>query len=152
MSNAISGIGTKFGRSPNGGTTYTPIAEVNSISGPSISRETIDVTSLDSTNGWREFIPSFRTGGTVNLNMNYTQETYRLLYDDFMNDTEQMYEVMFPDSFGSKFRFTGFVMELPVEVSVGDKITNTVSIQITGEPSYISRDEDNDGIEDSSSS
>ena len=49
-SNAISGVGTVFLRAG------TALAEVNSITGPGMTRDFIDVTSLDSTSGYREFI------------------------------------------------------------------------------------------------
>ena len=72
-SNATAGVGTLFRRWS--GTAWVNIAEVNSITGPSMSRETIDVTSLDSTGGYREFIASFKDPGTISLNMNFTRTT-----------------------------------------------------------------------------
>jgi len=51
-SKAIAGVGTKFKRW--NGSAWVDIAEINSITGPSMSRDTIDVTSLDSTGGYRE--------------------------------------------------------------------------------------------------
>ena len=67
-SNAISGVGTRFRRWT--GSTWEDIGEINSITGPGKSRDTIDVTSLSSTGGYREFIAGFRNPGTVVLAMN----------------------------------------------------------------------------------
>ena len=75
MSNAKAGVGTLFRRWS--GTAWVNIAEINSISGPNMSRDTIDVTSLDSTGGYREFIPGFRDGGTVQLAMNFVRRMIR---------------------------------------------------------------------------
>ena len=69
MSTAKAGVGTLFRRWS--GSAWDNIAEINSISGPNMSRDTIDVTSLDSTGGYREFIGGFRDGGTVQLAMNF---------------------------------------------------------------------------------
>jgi predicted secreted protein len=95
MSNAFSGVGTLFRRWS--GTAWVNIAEVNSISGPSMTRETIDVTSLDSTGGYREFIAGFRDAGTLQLTMNFTRSTYDTMKDDFEDDSAQNYEIVLPD-------------------------------------------------------
>jgi hypothetical protein len=62
-SDAFAGVGTVFKRGA------VAIAEITSISGPNLTRGTIDVTNLDSTNGYREFIAGFRDGGEVTLSM-----------------------------------------------------------------------------------
>ena len=60
---AISGVGTTLYRSTTSGGTFAAVAEIPSISGPNMTRDTIDVTDLDSTGGYREFIAGFRDGG-----------------------------------------------------------------------------------------
>jgi len=52
-------------------TSGTKIAQVLSISGPSISRETIDTTDADATDDWRTFIASYIDGGEISLEINY---------------------------------------------------------------------------------
>jgi predicted secreted protein len=128
-SNAIAGVGTVFQRWSGSG--WVAIAEVNSISGPTMSRDTIDVTSLDSTGGYREFIAGFRDPGTVQLTMNFTNVTYDLMKTDFEDDTQQTYEIVLPDN--SSLEFIGLVTELPIEVPTDDKITSTVTIKISGQ-------------------
>mgnify|MGYP001586374955 FL=1 len=54
--------------SPN---TFTEIAEVTSIGGPTQTSEKIDVTHLRSTSGYREYLPSFKDGGEVACVANY---------------------------------------------------------------------------------
>jgi len=129
-SNALSGVGTKFYRKANG--TYAALAEVNSISGPSMSRETIDVTSLDSDAGYREFISGIRDAGTVSLNMNFTNATYSLMKADFESDTPKDYKIVIPDTAGTTLEFSGLVTELPLAIEVADKISADVTIKVTG--------------------
>ena len=126
-SNAIGGVGTVFLR--NG----TALAEVNSITGPGMTRDFIDVTSLDSTGGYREFIAGFRDGGTVTLNMNFTAATYALMKEDFESDTAQAYEIVLPDAGLTSFEFSGLVTELPLTITTDDKVTADVTIKVTGE-------------------
>lgn len=132
MSDAIAGVGTLFRRWS--GTAWVNIAEVNSITGPNKTRETIDVTSLDSVGGYREFIASFRDGGTVQLTMNFTRATYDLMNDDFEDDTAQSYEIVLPDAENTTLEFNGLVTEVPLTISTDDKVTADVTIKVTGQP------------------
>lgn len=128
-SNAFSGVGTTFQKW--GGAAWAAIAEVNSISGPTMSRDTIDVTSLDSTGGYREFIAGFRDPGTVQLTMNFTNPTYDIMKTDFDSDTAQTYEIVLPDN--TSLEFIGLVTELPIEIPTDDKVTSTITIKISGQ-------------------
>ena len=131
MSNAIAGVGTKFRRWS--GSNWVDIAEINSIDGPSKSRDTIDVTSLDSTGGYREFIGGFRDGGTVTLPMNFTRATYDAMNTDFESNVLQNYEILLPDLEGTSFEFEGLVSELGMAVPTDDKVTADVTIKVSGQ-------------------
>ncbi len=129
-SNAVAGVGTVFNRW--NGSAWVAVAEINSITGPSMSRDTIDVTSLDSTGGYREFITGFRNAGTVVLAMNFTRDTYELMKTDFESNTAQNYQIDLPDVEGTSLDFEGLVTELPLTIPADDKITADVTIQVTG--------------------
>jgi predicted secreted protein len=129
-SNAVAGVGTVFNRW--NGSAWVPIAEINSITGPSMSRDTIDVTSLDSTGGYREFITGFRNAGTVVLAMNFTRDTYELMKTDFESNVAGNYQIDLPDVEGTSLDFEGLVTELPLTIPADDKITADVTIQVTG--------------------
>jgi predicted secreted protein len=129
MSKAFAGVGTVFNREG------TPLAEVNSITGPGMTRDFIDVTSLDSTGGYREFIAGFRDGGTVVLNMNFTIDTWQLMKDDFEDDAAVGYSIELPDSDGTTISFNGLVTECPITIPTDDKVTADVTIKVTGEVS-----------------
>jgi predicted secreted protein len=133
MSNAIAGVGTKFMRWDADTSTWEALAEINSISGPTKTRDFIDVTSLDSTGGYREFIAGFRDGGTVTLNMNFTRSTYDKMNDDFEDDDAQNYEIILPDDDVTSFEFSGLVTELPLEITTDDKVTANVTIKVNGQ-------------------
>jgi len=130
-STAVSGVGTVFNRWS--GSAWVPQAEINSITGPGMSRDIIDVTSLDSTAGYREFITGFRNAGTVTLSMNFTRTTYEQMKNDFENDDAQNYQIDLPDDENTSLDFIGLVTELPLTIPPDDKITVDVTIQISGE-------------------
>jgi len=56
-------------------TIGSAIAELKSISGPSISADTLDTTTHDSTDGFRTFIPGLKDGGEISIDGNLTDAT-----------------------------------------------------------------------------
>jgi predicted secreted protein len=134
MSFATAGVGTIFQRWQDtvGDQKWVAIAEINSITGPSMSRDTIDVTSLSSTGGYREFIGGFRNPGTVQLSMNFYRQNYDLFKGDFESSTIQNYRIVLPDAESTSVEFEGLVTELPLTIPADDKITMDVTIQVSG--------------------
>lgn len=132
-SKAVSGHGTLFRRWNTTTSKWVELAEINSITGPGMKRNTIDVTSLSSPGGYKEFIAGFRDAGTVVLKMNFTRDTYTLMKADFESDTRQNYNIVLPDLDATSFEFEGLVTDLPLTIPTEDKVTADVTIQISGE-------------------
>lgn len=124
---AFSGVGTTFNRDS------VAIAEINSITGPNMTRDFIDVTSLDSTGGYREFIAGFRDGGEITLEMNFTPAGFNDLKDDYESDVAQNYTIVLSDAAATTLGFSGFVTSLGVAVPIDDKVTCNVTIKISGQ-------------------
>lgn len=127
---ASSGIGTIFKR--HDGTSLVKLAEVYNISGPGMTRETIETTTYDSTDGYREKIGGLRDGGSVTFTMNFSQATYLLIKADFEDDDPVAYQIIFPDADTTTVDFAGLVTELPTSIPEGDRITVDVTIEIDG--------------------
>ena len=128
---AESGNGTIFLR--KNGAVWQKVAEIISFSGPNLSRDTIDVTSMDSVDGYREFIGGLRDGGEVSFDMNFRRDTYEIIKADLENNTNQTYEILLPDAENTSFKFTGLVTAMGMEIPNDDKMTNSVTIKISGE-------------------
>lgn len=129
-SNAFSGVGTVLSKKV--GAAYTALAEVNDFAGPNLTRKTIDVTSLDTTGGYMEFVAGFRDGGEITMNMNFTKASYGLLKDDLESDTKQDYRIILPDASATQFDFQGLVTALGMAVPHDDKVTADATIKISG--------------------
>ena len=130
MSLAVAGVGTEFRRWS--GSAWVQLSEINSITGPTMTRDFIDVTSLDSTGGYREFITGFRDAGTISLSMNFTRSTYNTFQDDFESPDTHYYEIVLPDVENTTLEFAGLVTEIPITIPTDDKITADVTIKISG--------------------
>lgn len=132
MADVISGVGTTFYRWDSGTGQWVRIAKVKSITGPSKTRAFIDVTSLDSTGGYREFITGFRDAGTIALALVFTRDGYEALDNDFASEALQNYMILLPDTDETSLEFEGLVTELPLTIPTDDAVTFDCTIKITG--------------------
>lgn len=127
----INAFGTKLERSEDG-TTFAPIADITSLTPPGISRDTIDVTSHDSTEGWMEFVGSLKDPGEVKADINYQPTDHDSLVEDFEDTVPRKYRITFPD--GTTWAFgailTGFEPDAPYD----DKLAASLTWKVTGKP------------------
>lgn len=136
---AISGVGAELQYGDGASVeTFTKFAEVNRIAGPTMVRNLIRATSLDSTGGYEEYIPGLRDGGEVTANANYRRDSYDTLLADFESDTARNYRIVLPDTDGTTFEFAGFIMQFPLTIPPDDKVTYDITIKITGPVELIS--------------
>lgn len=132
MSNATAGVGTKFMRKDPISDVYSAITQIQGFNGPNQSKDTIDVTSMDSLGGYREFIGSFKDGGEITFDMLFSNDSYKLMQEDFESDSTIDYRIDIPNLEATKIAFTGFVTTVPVQGGTDDAIKMSVSIKITG--------------------
>jgi len=130
---AIAGVGAQLRRWNSVSGAWESIGEINNITGPTMTRETIDTTALDTTGGYRTFIAGFRDPGDVTLEMNFTRDTYELMKTDFESDVAKNYEIVLPDDDNTTLEFEGLVTEIPLSIPPDDKVTVDVTIKISGQ-------------------
>ena len=140
MTAGVSAFGTKLKR---GGTAGTAIAEVTDISGPGMEADTIEMTSHDSTSGWKEFIGGLKDGGEIELEINYlpANATHKyaaggLLYD-LDAGTANSYALVFPDAATTMWTFSAIVTGFEVGAPIDDKLSAAVTFKVTGKPTLV---------------
>jgi predicted secreted protein len=133
----INAFGTKLKRG-DGQTTevFTEIADATGISGPGLSRETVDVTSHGSPDGWMEFRGGLKDGGEVSVDINYQPAVHDLLVADLDDDEPRNYQLVFPDdpttptTWAFAAIMTGFEPDAPYD----DKLSASLTFKVTGKP------------------
>jgi len=119
-----------------GGTAGT-IGEVTNIT-INETMETIDVTSMDS--DYREFIAGWHDAGEITFTCNYDGSASGVadkLHASYIAATAETWTVTFPDAAsGSKFECSGLITNLSTAVPFDDKITQDVTIKLTGTPVF----------------
>lgn len=131
---ASSGFGATFSYLSTDPSTYTELAEVLSITPPSISVETIDATSMGSDDGFREIIASLKDGGECVVTLNYVEASATLLQTLVLAGLET-FKITLPGS--STLIFSGIPTNFAIDdVVIDDKITMSLSIKVSGKPTY----------------
>lgn len=130
---AINGFGAVFAYE-SAPATYTALAEVLSVTPPSISVETVDVTHMGSDDGFREYKAGRRDGGEVTVNMNYVEASATLLQTLVLAGYET-FRITFPDS--STYVFSGIPTAFSFDdVVIDDKVAMSLTIKVSGKPVY----------------
>lgn len=129
----IDAFGTTLERSDMASSpTFAPIGNVSSFEGPNAEREAYDVTAHDSASGWREFIGGLKNGGEVTAEVHYDPTVHDTIYGDFEDDTARDYRMSSP--VGESWEFSAFLTGFEREMPVDDKMTATLTWQVTGQP------------------
>lgn len=113
----------------------TTVGGLTSISGVDISADTIDVTTLDSTGGYREFIGGFKDGGEVSadgyLSDLGTEEA--TLVAKVGADEE---ECVITFSNGATWTFDGVLTGFSTSADLEDAIGFSLTLKVSGPPVF----------------
>lgn len=117
-----------------GGEAFTLVAGIKDIKGPARSRSFTDVTSHDSTGGYREFIPSLKEGGSVSCEGHYapTDAQHTGLNTDYENGVLRNFQVVFPTTPNKTFSFAAYVENFEVGAPLEGAIPLSFSLKISG--------------------
>jgi predicted secreted protein len=126
---AIAGYGTILTRGVN------QIAELTSISGPSVSADSIDVTNFSSPNSYREFIRGFKDGGEVSLEGNFIAgdtDGQIGLMTDFEAGTVQSFVITLTN--GTTWTFSAVVIKFETTEPFDSKVGFSCTLKVSGKP------------------
>jgi hypothetical protein len=140
VSIATSGFGVKLQRGDGAVTeVFADLLEVKSISGPSMSAETIDVTHMTSPNNTREFLASLIDPGELTFDVNFLPGNtgHQTLLEDMRDSVKSNYKLIFTDSPATTWSFTGYVTGVDVNAALDDVLSASITIKITGFPTWV---------------
>lgn len=141
-SGAIFGQGTHLrlgdGQVPE---NFIKVAEVKSISGPTLTTDILDVTNHCSQGRVREFKAGLIDPGELTFTMNFqpgepTHGVKQGLQNLQLSGAVRNYELAFPAGIGFTWGFAGIVTALPVNFPIDEVITSDVTIKVTGLPNF----------------
>ncbi len=140
VSNALSAYNTLLAIGDGGGPeVFTNIAEVFGITGPGLSADILDVTHMESPGRFREKIVGLLDAGEVSFEINWIPDnaTHAKFITDFKARTKRNFEVTWPDTASTLWSFAAFFSGEEPSAVPEDKLTTSITLTITGEPTLV---------------
>jgi hypothetical protein len=139
MATPYSSTGTLLQMDDGGGITFTTIAQVMDIDGPTISVDTEETTNQSSPGGYEEVIPTIKRSGEV---------TFDVLFDpsDATHDAttgmifvlngrlKRSFREVFPTTPSKRWNFTGYITNIGTAAPVAGLLRAPITIKVTGQP------------------
>lgn len=120
-----------------GGGTYAAIANIASLTGPSIEREQIDVTAHDSPDQWEEFVFGIKRSGEIEVELNYDPTVHDTLLDDFASSDPRGYRIVWPDDAATTWSLQAGLVGFEPEAPHDDKLSATATFKVSGPPAFV---------------
>lgn len=140
MSKQIIAYGAAVEKSTDGGTTWEAIPECKGIAVPVVETDYQDATSLDSPNGFREYVKGMKDAGVISVPCGYTAAGYEMaIADQALADPVQYRTTLKPapdQTTGDTFEFTGFPTPSVEAGDVAGLVEMTISIRTTGDVTW----------------
>lgn len=123
-------VGTKFNIDD------TAVGGLTSIGGVEVSAETTDVTALDNTTGYKEYLGGFKDGGEVPLEgfLDGEDAGQDAMYTAMEDQEVHQFSVVFPAAIGKTWSFPGVVTKFATSAALNDGIKYSASVKVTGKP------------------
>ena len=123
------------------GTKFTidgkAVGSLTNIGGVELSAETSEVTALDNTDGYKEFLGGFKDGGEVSLEgyLDGEDEGQGVMYTAFEDQEEHECTIVFPAAIGKSWAFRGVITKYSAgSASLNDALKFGGSVKISGKP------------------
>lgn len=113
---------------------FAAVAQVRSISGPSLSAETIDVSTHDGA-GYREFVASLLDPGELTLDLVWdpVAATHEAMFDDLAARATRNVRIVWPDTATTTWAFAGQFLGLEPNAPVDGELSASVTFKVSGE-------------------
>lgn len=113
------------------------VAGLTSIGGLELSADTIDVTTLDSVDGYRKYIGGLKDAGEVAISgfFNPTDTTgQQTLLTALESGAETEMSIVFPTTIGYTWSFNAIVTGFSTGAELEDAVTFESTLKVSGKP------------------
>lgn len=114
------------------------IGQIRSISGPGVSANDVDTTTLDSSSNYRTFSCGLIDPGEVTFGVVYdpTDTLHKRLAYYMGQRSSKTFTVYHGSSSGDSDAFSAYVKGMSREIPLDDLITCDYTLKVTGKPAY----------------
>ena len=111
------------------------VAEVVKFSLPEVGLTDIDVSSMDSTENYLEYVSGSADPGVIDIELNYAKAN-DVLVVAALGDANEIWSLTFPDS--SRWSCSGYVNKIGGGTSgPNEKMSRVLSIKCSGKPTHV---------------
>jgi len=101
-----------------------------SLGGPGATREAIDISTMDTTTGYREFIPAdLKDGGEVSIDFAFASSVSPATA---LASTGEVIAIKWGTSTGDYWSFKGFMLSYEPGAQMDDRMTGSATIKVAG--------------------
>lgn len=143
MSNAIHAQGTLLQRG-DGATpeVFTTLAEVGSISGPTLQADLIEVTNHSSPSRFKEYIQGLKDGGELTFDLNYqpneaTHNNATGVLGDWNSGARKNYRLRFPVSPTVDWILPVIVTNFEIDAQVAEQLKASITLKLVSAPTLV---------------
>lgn len=122
---------------------FTAIAQVRTINGMNITRDSIESSHHDSTDKWRDFLPGFKDAGDITLDLEWDPlgATHKYTTGGFLkkldDTTNTNFQLVWPTSPVVTWNFTAHLTGVSPVAPHEDKLTMTATFKVSGKPTLV---------------
>jgi predicted secreted protein len=118
---------------------YVTVGEVTNITLPNLTRDAVDATHTESTEGYREFIPGLKDSGEASIEMNFVSGSASdtLIRAQFALDTLTACKILFDTSPEDGVSFNAILTGYEVQAPLDDKVAATLTLKVSGKVTVI---------------
>lgn len=120
---------------------WTRVVKCDDIGGPKLKRDTIDVTTHDNIDDYKEFIGSLKDGQDVTVAVvfdptdpSHNTNGYASMAQAFEDGIVRQWKIVYPTSPSTKWTLSGFVVAFEPGAKTKDALRMTLMIKVTGKP------------------
>lgn len=115
---------------------FTAVSNVSNISISGYAVDSIDVTTHDSADGFREYVAGLSDGGEISFDLVFdpSASTNSALKTTMDARTVNNWKVEFPLSPVKTWAFSGFITSLEIEAPLDESISGSCTIKVSGKP------------------
>ena len=120
------------------------IAQIFSMSGPSLSMDPVEVSEHTSAKFYREFAVGFRDGGEVTLGIRFDpaeathSEAVNGLLDVFESDDVTPFQIIWPNApDSSEWDFSGIITGYEPSADFDAALEASITIKLTADPTFV---------------
>jgi hypothetical protein len=131
---AVHSYGSTLGYSATSGGSYTNVAEVVEVDGPSLQVSEVDVTSLASPSAHKEFLPGLVDPGDIKLKLNLLTSQFSTVWGFAAGRTFKYWKITLSN--GDTAVAYGFIKELHPSAPDNKQLMADMTIKVSGPITY----------------